>query len=447
MFFARLFERVLDLSGERLLWRIRSSHFTKRMWPPVKNSSRGPLHERIETLLTDLSGQNLSADHESLLRQLGLFKESLVALEHCGAEDVVNALQVVVQRSWAVSTLNDSKSLETQLEDLGATQDLYQSRIVLDIDKISRYLEICRDLMGFCRRSKSREMFSNISLEACTAPPSSQPERARTKCCVHGEVQLVLYYEEHLLQLPPRCIGSNKSACFLCDLFIREYGRYHISHTHKRLYEKWTIPVAEWMSPAQVIRFERILEKMTQELLRLSKAKLPNRLYDNGPESRVHLLVLPEGAFIRSPMASIVSQPTPPISETASTVKIKASTSTLILNTVTPTGAPSVSVYELINLPLLLNIITSTKSCTILVKNITYIFDLEDVHSGQLQVSEHTHEAGQRNLLRVNARDPVLDSILSLRDGADEHMLTFCVHDDDGYELQVVVRWFDEGVN
>lgn len=447
MFFVRLFGLVLDLSKERLLWRIRSSHFTKRIWPPVKNTSRGLLQERIDTLLTDLSHQNSNPKYESLLKQLGLLRESLVALEHSASENVMDALQVVVQRSWAVSTFNNSKSLGTQLQDFGATEDLYQSRIVLDIDKISRYLEICRELMRFSRRKTSRDIFSNISLEVCTAPPSSQPLGSRTRCCVHGEVQLVLYYEQHSSQLPPRCIGSSKSACFLCDLFIQEHGRYHISHTHKRLYEKWTIPVAEWMSPAQVTKFETILDNINQELVHFLQTKIPSRPNDNGPESRVHLLLLPDGALVPSPMASIISEAKPQISKATSTAKLKASTSTLILNTITPIGTPSVSVYGLINLPLLLNITTSTKSSTILTKNIAYIFDLEDFHCGQLQISEYTNRTRQRNVLRVNSCDPVLDSILSLREVADEHVLTFCVHDDNHHELQVVIRWFKTDVS
>ncbi|KAI9717671.1 MAG: hypothetical protein M1812_004616 [Candelaria pacifica] len=59
---------------------------------------------------------------------------------------------------------------------------------------------------------------------------------------VHAEIQLLLYYELHPDLPRPRVICSSKSACYLCDLFIRFHGLYYIPRTHGRLYEKWTLP-------------------------------------------------------------------------------------------------------------------------------------------------------------------------------------------------------------
>lgn len=402
------------------------------------------LHEKIDGLLESISLQNLDGKDGSLSTHLSLLKQSLKDAEANLSGDVIGALKVVVQRSCEVCNLNGAKSLESQLRELGATKDLYESRLVVDIDKISKYLNICKELMRFSRREKSRPVFSNIRLEVCTAPPVSRPPGSRMECCVHAEVQLVLHYERYPAVFPPRCIGSSKSACFLCDLFIAKHRKFHISHTHKRLYEKWTVPEASWMSPQQKTKLEKILKAMNTELVRLLALDKPKRLYDNGPESRVHLLILPEGATISSPLTSVLShvQTNPSLSKTISTTKPKASTSTLTLNTITPNGTPAITVYNLNHLPLLLKINAFTKSSTLLVEKLAYIFDLEDIQSGQLQISEYVYGVGER-CLRVNARDPVLDSILALRDGLDEHVLRFCVHDDDRHELQIVVRWTD----
>lgn len=446
-FQTRIFDQILALSRERLLFRLRSRHDIRRSWPPPKTSVL-PLHDKINRLLEDISSQNLIVGVDLLSEHLTLLRNSLIDVEENPSTRLAETLESAVRRSWEVSNLNNTKSLETQLQALGATEELYKSRLVLDIDKISRYLEICKYLMRFSRHHRSRAIFSDIRLEVCTAPPICQPQGSRIRCGVHGEVQLVLHYEQFPKTLPPRCIGSSKSACYLCDLFIEKHGSYHISHSHKRLYEKWTVPNPSWMTPDQVAKFEVILSTMNEELVRQINLKRPKRTYASGPESRAHLLLLPDGAYIASPLTSVLSQPQPPISQHLSTniaeipiSTLETSTSTLTLHTATPQGSPSVSTYRLHNLPFSIPFTKALISSVLKVGKIAYILDLEDVSSGHIQISEHIDGASRKDVLRVNARDPILDSILSLRDGADEHMLTFCVHDNNRCELEIVVRW------
>ena len=61
---------------------------------------------------------------------------------------------------------------------------------------------------------------------------------------VHAEIQLLFFYELNSERLRPRTISSSKSACYLCDLFFRLHGQYHVPRTHGRLYHRWTLP--EW---------------------------------------------------------------------------------------------------------------------------------------------------------------------------------------------------------
>ena len=59
---------------------------------------------------------------------------------------------------------------------------------------------------------------------------------------IHAEIQLLFFYESDKTKCPPRIICSNKSACFLCDLFFQSHGRFHVKRTHGVLYKNWTLP-------------------------------------------------------------------------------------------------------------------------------------------------------------------------------------------------------------
>jgi hypothetical protein len=105
-------------------------------------------------------------------------------------------------------------------------------------------------------------------------------ERSR----LHAELQLVLFYEQHGTLLRPRVICSSKRACYLCNLFVKLHGAYHIPETHGRLYSSWRWPesslIAEngtqvsldWILPA----FSNAIELKIQH--DLSLARLPARI-------------------------------------------------------------------------------------------------------------------------------------------------------------------------
>ena len=43
---------------------------------------------------------------------------------------------------------------------------------------------------------------------------------------VHAEIKLLFYYEIYPKNAKPRVICANKSACYLCDLFLRVHGHF-----------------------------------------------------------------------------------------------------------------------------------------------------------------------------------------------------------------------------
>jgi hypothetical protein len=73
---------------------------------------------------------------------------------------------------------------------------------------------------------------------------------------VHAEIQLLFFYELQPNSLRPRVICSSKSACYLCNIFIRLHGQFLITRTHGRLYEKWILP--DWLEGIPAGRRQRL---------------------------------------------------------------------------------------------------------------------------------------------------------------------------------------------
>ncbi len=84
---------------------------------------------------------------------------------------------------------------------------------------------------------------------------------------VHAEIQLLFFYELNSERLRPRTISSSKSACYLCDLFFRLHGQYHVPRTHGRLYHRWTLPECHTLLPEMRRRdFDVILRNFSDIL-------------------------------------------------------------------------------------------------------------------------------------------------------------------------------------
>lgn len=60
---------------------------------------------------------------------------------------------------------------------------------------------------------------------------------------IHAEMQLVYHIETLEATAKPRVIASSKMACFLCNAFLCETGKFHMRHTHGRLHPGWKMPL------------------------------------------------------------------------------------------------------------------------------------------------------------------------------------------------------------
>lgn len=87
---------------------------------------------------------------------------------------------------------------------------------------------------------------------------------------VHAEIQLLLHYERHFSNHPPRVISSYKKACYLCSLFFKLHGKFIVPSTHGRLYEKWILP--ENIETFQVSPDEHICSTLQRFVLAMEEA-------------------------------------------------------------------------------------------------------------------------------------------------------------------------------
>jgi hypothetical protein len=182
------------------------------------------------------------------------------------------ALQNIVRKCSEIAESGNVRSLEDYTRSLGLPALVHESPPICQIDKLARYLFLCKDLIRIARKPEYNSLFNSIKITHLNAFPGIARPCMHEKCFVHAEMQQVIHYEKQPHQPTPRAIGCSKSACFLCNLLILKQGRFRISHSHGRLYQKWTLPDVDWMSQHQALLFRAILQEMIREL---KKAAMP----------------------------------------------------------------------------------------------------------------------------------------------------------------------------
>jgi hypothetical protein len=430
---------VVRFSRKRILGRLQSSKLKRPYYKGGHDSF--PLYERIERLSNTLKCRAIHLTQVSDLQAALMdLVESLKNVDLKPLDDDLELLKTVVLKCHGISNKGNSKLLEKSLCVFGFGKDVTERRAVLEIDKLGKYFGLCKDLIHFGRQSKTRLLWQNLRLETCTSYPSSTPCGSREFCFVHAEVQLILFYERFPKQPPeqtPRAIGSSKSACFLCDYFIRNYGSFGVSHSHMQLFTQWTIPEATWMSVEQVQRMRIIIRAIDKEVPKLLEQ---NIVYNRpGIQSRANLLLV-ESSTTEPSIAS------PQLSETRLGADIS-------LQRINPTHSsldyasspmPQSELYYLQDLPITINVSPCTSSCTLLCGKVDYIFDLEEVQQGQLlitTVEEKGEDAGHR---RVDVRQLVSSSPLTICSEENSQSFSISTHDADKHEIYMTFIWLSK---
>lgn len=107
---------------------------------------------------------------------------------------------------------------------------------------------------------------------------------------IHAEIQLLFYCEFEAFKLPPRVFCSTKDACFLCNAFIRMYGKIHTPRCHGRLYPGWKLPFSPRLKEIEQ-KFNRELANNIRNSLTTLLSRQQKTVYPDPHEST--LLTLP----------------------------------------------------------------------------------------------------------------------------------------------------------
>lgn len=175
-------------------------------------------------------------------------------------------LNAVIRSAAEVVEVGGKTSLEKYLRSLGISQDSLASYDIAQIDKLARYYHICKDLLKIARYPAYRSLFHNITLEPLESYGEIQRPGTAKLCHVHPEIQQVFHHARYSHGHLPRAIGCSKSACYLCDLFLKKQGLFRVSHSHQRLYSQWTLPDVDWMTAEQAESFSTIVKMMTKHI-------------------------------------------------------------------------------------------------------------------------------------------------------------------------------------
>ena len=119
--------------------------------------------------------------------------------------------------------------------------------------------------------------YGSQSLSAARTKFQSRMSNCPVLWKVHAEVQLLLFYEQQPHVSRPRIIGSSKSACYLCDLFIQLHGGFSNPRTHGKLYDRWILPehAVRGHLVSVIDRFNAALEAKIKNTLRSKTRPLP----------------------------------------------------------------------------------------------------------------------------------------------------------------------------
>ncbi|KAH9903899.1 hypothetical protein F4778DRAFT_71790 [Xylariomycetidae sp. FL2044] len=271
IFCDRLFRNVLKLSRSRILARIRPLWLPE---PPYVKTRRDPpqhkksLQDKIRFALDKLkSTSGATKKRRALIEKVKELVDCLDPLNKPLSRDETDKiLGETIKKCVEIATYNQQRSFRSQLISLNMNATLYDAPEVQQIDKLARYYFLCKDFIRIARKSEYDTLFKRIEISYTRAFEGINRPIIKRSCFVHAEIQQVLYYEKHPHEPRPRVIGCSKSACYLCDLFVQTQGLYILSHAHRRLYDRWTIPDVNWMTTEQVGIFRSIIREMVKDL-------------------------------------------------------------------------------------------------------------------------------------------------------------------------------------
>lgn len=294
-----LFEEIINLNGDRILSRLRSKHAVRSFkinnrTPIILRLAEGIKIARVFTRSKANAGRDVE-DIEAKVKDLQVLYSQLEAMEEkqAGSDDCHSSiLRDIVKVSHSLSSQHDLSKLLNSIPNSGTFGPGAKASLPEIVGKLGRYYSSCTFLIEASRKlsifksiqvaciespapvclpssirasntslletlgriigteaealrhlsSRSSNMTHSINQSSAEANFLTFWGATRQSFKVHAEIQLLFFYELHTENPKPRVICSSKSACFLCNLFIKLHGKYYVARTHGVLYEKWSLP-------------------------------------------------------------------------------------------------------------------------------------------------------------------------------------------------------------
>ncbi|KAK5094374.1 hypothetical protein LTS08_008593 [Lithohypha guttulata] len=275
--YVTLSKQVIDVNRNRILSRLRSKHAQS------SKSMKAAFADRLRAMTGALSALEHPAAEVAALKVVVSKLVEDIALLEATPHVLVNAGESDEKILTVLSRMDDlpeTSRLRTLLDQLPADKFSNPESLLLAITKLRNYHGSCQLLGSAVRNFKFFQCVSVQTVDARTTVPLREPqvsasiheilgrlniqwdhdsarkfgvnlrkanaqfqrEMATLKPKVHAEVQLIYHYEMNPQLERPRVICSSKSACYLCDTFVKLHSEFFISRTHGVLYPQWTLP-------------------------------------------------------------------------------------------------------------------------------------------------------------------------------------------------------------
>ncbi|KAE9373333.1 hypothetical protein N431DRAFT_504021 [Stipitochalara longipes BDJ] len=331
----QVFSAIISMCSVRILCRL-------RFISNSRNNARQPIKKLLQEAVNSLREKETFQDTRLLLLSRSFVertKEVIKLVDAWAKHRTPSRLKELVEgfdRLWRVGELQDLLSTIPN-----RSMDPSSRRTLLNItSKVARYREAARFLYRTARKiplvrrmkivlaSLPQSAFQKIPANQCTPTLPSTVSRASAlhgqrwnvgQVCrllnvskveaddrfaqqtrktlkdakIHAEIQLLFYCELKASKLPPRVICSTKDACFLCNAFIRMYGKIHTPRCHGRLYPGWRLPFSPRLKEMEQSFNEELANCINNSLTTLL-SRQQQTVYPDPPEST--LLTLPVSA-------------------------------------------------------------------------------------------------------------------------------------------------------
>lgn len=320
-----LLQEVITLTKRKILFRLRSKHAP---WPRKPRPVVPQLVRAVEGLGKSSWG---NFDLQGIKAVVMRMKENFTKVEGMDRDEVekpvgLALLGILVKTAHELGLRN---GFESFVNSMPKAEKETKLRLRMTVQKLGRYYDVCLFLIA----AATRPIFQKVNIKLLPSrlpqdhqtsggdhqasllntltrvlPQSSSGTRASIRSLevrsgrrfeiveevflkmlkerhpIHAEIQLLYFYELNSVPRPPRVITSSKSACFLCNLFMKMHGRFHTPRTHGVLYHHWNLPGGETLAllPKQqrreveelMQRFSTAIEELVQSTINAGKAVL-----------------------------------------------------------------------------------------------------------------------------------------------------------------------------